>query len=122
VTADLKIIIEIWQPSSPERLEEADGLDIVRNLSGFFNVLADWQAQDALSDARREEPTMVTQVPPLSFPQRLTTAEVAKLLRVRKPTVEKYCRDGELPSARIGRQFLIDPADVEKFIRDRMAR
>lgn len=45
----------------------------------------------------------------------LTPAEVAKMLRVSAETVRNWCRSGELPSMKVGRQYRIAVADFEAF-------
>ena len=46
----------------------------------------------------------------------VTCAEAAKLLRVSKETVQKYCREGLLKARKVGRQYLIDRADLDRFL------
>ena len=38
----LKKTIEVWQPYSKEKLTEDDAGEIIRNISGFFDILASW--------------------------------------------------------------------------------
>ncbi len=45
--------------------------------------------------------------------------EVAEILHVTVDTVRRYIQDKQLPAYRIGRQYLVDRADVYKFLRDR---
>jgi len=45
----------------------------------------------------------------------LTTAEVAKLLRVHQRTVQEWIRTGELPALRFGRVLRIRQADLVTF-------
>jgi len=49
----------------------------------------------------------------------LTVKEVAELLHVSRPTVEKHIKTGELPSVTIGRCRRILRSDVEAFIQVR---
>lgn len=51
----------------------------------------------------------------------LTIREAARLLSVSRPTVEKYVKAGELPSALIGRCRRIRRADLEAFLERRTA-
>lgn len=46
----------------------------------------------------------------------LTVRQAAAVLHVSRPTVEKYIRAGELPSALIGRCRRIRRADLEAFL------
>ncbi|MBM3268693.1 MAG: helix-turn-helix domain-containing protein [Candidatus Sericytochromatia bacterium] len=57
-----------------------------------------------------------------AMPTYLTTRDVARRLHVRKATVERWCRSGDLAAAFVGRQYLIDPADLARFVRERRGR
>jgi len=46
----------------------------------------------------------------------LTTAELAKYLRIRCETIVRKARKGELPSIKIGRQFRFDKSQVKHWI------
>ena len=58
-------------------------------------------------DTSKRAPMTTTVSPTL-----LTTAEVARLLRLHRRTVERMVRRRELPARRVGRRLLIDHADV----------
>ena len=45
--------------------------------------------------------------------------EVADMLHVTVDTVRAYIRDKQLPAYKIGRSYLVDRADVYKFLQDR---
>lgn len=45
--------------------------------------------------------------------------EVAEILHVTVDTVRAYIRDNKLPAYKVGRSYLVDRADVYKFLRDR---
>ena len=45
--------------------------------------------------------------------------EVAEILHVTVDTVRAYIRDKQLPAYKVGRSYLVDRADVYKFLRDR---
>ena len=45
--------------------------------------------------------------------------EVAKILHVTVDTVRRYIQDKLLPAYKVGRSYLVDRADVYKFLRDR---
>jgi excisionase family DNA binding protein len=49
----------------------------------------------------------------------LTLEEVAEILHVTVDTVRAYIRDKLLPAYKIGRSYLVDRADVYKFLQDR---
>lgn len=46
----------------------------------------------------------------------LTVKQVAKRLHQKPATVQKHCREGRLKAHKIGRQYLIDPADLRAYI------
>ena len=43
----------------------------------------------------------------------LTVDEVARYLRVHPMTVQRWCRSGDLPAAKIGRAYRIKKSDLE---------
>lgn len=45
--------------------------------------------------------------------QVLTVEEVARYLKVHEVTVQRWCRTGELPAAKIGRAYRIKMADLD---------
>ena len=45
----------------------------------------------------------------------LTVDEVAGYLRVHPMTVQRWCRTGDLPAAKIGRAYRIKRRDLEEF-------
>lgn len=47
-----------WQPLSKRALTREDAREIIENISGFFAILLEWDAQDrhAVSGAKTEEP------------------------------------------------------------------
>jgi excisionase family DNA binding protein len=46
----------------------------------------------------------------------MTTREVAKCLRCKPATVQRYARAGLLPGRKVGRSYLFAPRDVEAFL------
>jgi len=46
----------------------------------------------------------------------LTVKEVAALLRVSKMSVHRFIAKGSLPAVRVGGQFRIEPADVDRYL------
>jgi len=45
--------------------------------------------------------------------------KVAEILHVTVDTVRRYIQDKQLPAYKVGRAYLVDRADVYKFLRDR---
>lgn len=45
----------------------------------------------------------------------LTGEEVARYLRVHPMTVQRWCRTGELPAAKIGRAYRIKRGDLDRW-------
>lgn len=48
----LEETIAFWQPLSPRPLSREDARQMTANVSGFFAVLAEWDAQDQQESAR----------------------------------------------------------------------
>lgn len=46
----------------------------------------------------------------------MTTAEIAKLRNVKRPTVTSWCRKGWLPAERVGRDYRVKRSDWEAFL------
>ena len=68
------------------------------------------------SDPRRSSTTRESSSPN-GRPALITAAELSRLLGIRLPQVYRLARDGILPSVRLGRLRLFDPAAIEEFIR-----
>lgn len=47
----------------------------------------------------------------------LSPEEVAELLKVNPQTVYRALRAGKLPGAKVGRQWRVNKADLEKYLR-----
>ena len=45
--------------------------------------------------------------------------EVAEILHVTVDTVRAYIRDNKLPAYKVGRSYLVERAEVYKFLKDR---
>lgn len=45
----------------------------------------------------------------------LTVDEVARYLRVHPMTVQRWCRSGSLPAAKVGRAYRIKKADLDRW-------
>jgi excisionase family DNA binding protein len=48
----------------------------------------------------------------------VTSRQAADYLRVHLRTIQRYARDGEIPSFRVGNRFRFRRADVESFVVD----
>jgi len=42
----LKRTVDMWQPYSEKKLSEEDAREIIRNLAGFLDLLAEWDRRD----------------------------------------------------------------------------
>ncbi len=51
----------------------------------------------------------------------LTIPEVAELLQVSTKTVRRMIASGDLPAHRLGRQWRIGPAELERFLRSKVS-
>lgn len=49
----------------------------------------------------------------------LTADEIARRLKVDVSTVRGWCRSGQLPAVRVGRQYRITEADYTAFLKSR---
>ncbi len=52
----------------------------------------------------------------------LTVSEVASAMRVSNMTVYRLIKGGELGAVRVGKNYRIREADLERFLRDRSVR
>jgi excisionase family DNA binding protein len=52
------------------------------------------------------------------YPETLTAAEVAALLRVHERSVQRWARDGRLSSVRVGRSYRFLRAEVLRWMHD----
>ena len=52
----------------------------------------------------------------------LTVAEVASTMRVSKMTVYRLIKGGDLAAVRVGKNYRIREADVQRYLRDRSVR
>lgn len=51
----------------------------------------------------------------------LTLAEVIKILKMGRATVQRWCRDGRLPAAKIGKEYRIRRGDLEQWYEQMLA-
>ncbi len=52
----------------------------------------------------------------------LDIVDVAEACRVSDKTVRRWIQTGDLPAAKLGNQWRIQPRDLQAFIRERMSR
>ena len=45
----------------------------------------------------------------------LSVEEMTRILKVSKPTIQRWCRDRKLPAAKIGKAYRIRKEDLEKW-------
>jgi len=56
----------------------------------------------------------------IDFDEFLNTDEIAKVLKKNVATIQRWCREGLLPAARLGRTYMVRKSDFESWYRDRM--
>jgi len=56
----------------------------------------------------------------IDFDEFLNTDEIAKVLKKNVATIQRWCREGLLPAARLGRTYMVRKSDFEGWYRDRM--
>ncbi|MBI4499464.1 MAG: helix-turn-helix domain-containing protein [Chloroflexi bacterium] len=50
----------------------------------------------------------------------LSVNEVTKILKVSKATVQRWCREGKLPAAKIGKEYRIRRDDLERWYEEQL--
>ncbi len=48
-------------------------------------------------------------------PELLSVEDVTRILKVSRATVQRWCRDGKLPAAKIGKSYRIRREDLDKW-------
>jgi len=56
----------------------------------------------------------------IDFDEFLNTDEIAKVLKKNVATIQRWCREGLLPAARLGRTYMVRKSDFEIWYKDRM--
>ena len=56
----------------------------------------------------------------IDFDEFLNTDEIAKVLKKNVATIQRWCREGLLPAARLGRTYMVRKSDFESWYKDRM--
>ena len=52
----------------------------------------------------------------------LTPEDIARMLKKNIATIQRWCREGELPAARIGRSYFVRSADFENWFGSKLKR
>lgn len=52
----------------------------------------------------------------------LIPEDIAKMLHRNIATIQRWCREGELPAARIGRSYFVRSADFKKWFKSKLKR
>ncbi len=60
---------------------------------------------------------MIAELPTLTEPTMLTVEEIARRLNTTPNTVNRFIRTGLLPGYKVGREWRVEPADFEEFLR-----
>lgn len=60
---------------------------------------------------------MVSPMPSKETPKLLTVPAVAARLQVNPATVRRWIGDGRLPALRVGRDYRVEPADLDELLR-----
>ncbi len=60
---------------------------------------------------------MIAELPTLEQPTMLTVSEIARRLNTTTYTVNRLIREGLLPGYKVGREWRVEPADFEEFLR-----
>ncbi len=47
----------------------------------------------------------------------LNTEEIAKVLKKNVATIQRWCREGELPAAKLGRTYMVRKRDFEEWFK-----
>ncbi|MGQ9607956.1 MAG: helix-turn-helix domain-containing protein [bacterium] len=56
----------------------------------------------------------------LEFDEFLNTDEIAKVLKKNVATIQRWCREGELPAAKLGRTYMVRKRDFEEWFKTKM--
>jgi len=50
----------------------------------------------------------------------LSVEEMTRILKVSKPTIQRWCRDRKLPAAKIGKAYRVRKEDLEKWFEGKL--
>lgn len=56
----------------------------------------------------------------LEFDEFLSTDEIARVLKKNVATIQRWCREGELPAAKLGRTYMVRKQDFENWFKAKM--
>jgi len=52
----------------------------------------------------------------------MNTEDIAKILRKNVATIQRWCRDGELPAAKLGHTYMVRKKDFEGWYNEKMSK
>jgi|WetSurMetagenome_2_1015567.scaffolds.fasta_scaffold184428_2 excisionase family DNA binding protein len=52
----------------------------------------------------------------------MNTEDIAKILRKNIATIQRWCRDGELPAAKLGRTYMVRKTDFESWYKEKISK
>jgi len=52
----------------------------------------------------------------------MNTEDIAKILKKNVATIQRWCREGELPAAKLGRTYMVRKQDFERWYKDKMSK
>jgi excisionase family DNA binding protein len=52
----------------------------------------------------------------------MDTEDIAKILKKNVATIQRWCRDGELPAAKLGRTYMVRKKDFEDWYKSKMSK
>ena len=50
----------------------------------------------------------------------LSVEEMTRILKVSKPTIQRWCRDQKIPAAKIGKAYRIRKDDLERWYEEKL--
>lgn len=56
----------------------------------------------------------------LEIDEFLNTEEIARVLKKNVATIQRWCREGELPAAKLGRTYMVRKRDFEEWFKAKM--
>lgn len=81
-----------------------------------------WQMCNVLHVWHAQRGSVMAEAQPFAAGRLLTVAEVAAAMRVSNMTVYRLIKAGDLPAVRVGKNYRIREADVERYLSDRSVR
>ncbi len=99
-----------------EALTKADDRVKKLNAEGFKSVAKSWELVRVVIEDEQERNLMDGYLHLIAEHMLLTVSEVAKCLRIEKPTVTKWLRDGRMRGYKIGKEWRVSEIDFEAFV------